>query len=219
MLKRGRRDVGPPGFSSTSRWRGRVNVGLLLLLSLPLLLVSEDPEVVEGPGGPLISVVETFGVLVMVGVVVVSDDADSAAVSEKDGSTKLSGASAGLSPPLMNITAAMRTPMTATPAALAPSTASVELCHGVDGSSPPNSSTNSASSNPSSRSARATASDVNPPTCGNARSTQLSNHLGGEQVQVIEVRHIQKLQVNPLHTDLGERAELVDDLVWRARQR
>jgi hypothetical protein len=218
MLKRGRREVGPPGFSSNSRGRGRVNVGLLLL-SLPLLLVSDDPEVVDGPGGPLISVVETCGVLVMVGVVVVADDADSAAVSEKDGSTKLSGASAGSSPPLMNITAPTRTPMTAMPAALAPSTASVESCHGVDGLSPPNSSTNSASSNSSSRSARATASDINPPTCGNAGSIQLSNHLGGEQVQVIEVRHIQKLQVDPLHTDLGERAKLVDDLVGRSRQR
>ena len=37
MLKRGRRDVGPPGFSSASRWRGGVN-GALLLLSLLLLL-------------------------------------------------------------------------------------------------------------------------------------------------------------------------------------
>jgi hypothetical protein len=200
MLKRGRREVGPPGFSSNSRGRGRVNVGLLLL-SLPLLLVSDDPEVVDGPGGPLISVVETCGVLVMVGVVVVADDADSAAVSEKDGSTKLSGASAGSSPPLMNITAPTRTPMTAMPAALAPITARVELCHGVFGSS------------------RATASDINPPTCGNAGSIQLSDHLGGEQVQVIEVRHIQKLQVDPLHTDLGERAQLVDDLVGRPRQR
>src|SRR6476620_6378454 len=181
MLKRGRREVGLPGFSSNSRGRGRVNVGLLLLSLLLLLLVSDDPEVVDGPGGPLISVVETCGVLVMVGVVVVAEDVDSAAVSEKDGSTKFSGAS--------------------------------------DGWSPPNSSTSSAPSNSLSRSARATASDVNPPTCGNARSTQLRNHLGGEQVQVIEVRHIQKLQVDPLHTDLGKRAELVDDLVGRPRQR
>ena len=219
MLKRGRREVGLPGFSSNSRGRGRVNVGLLLLSLLLLLLVSDDPEVVDGPGGPLISVVETCGVLVMVGVVVVAEDADSAAVSEKDGSTKFSGASAGWSPPLMNITAPTRTPMTAMPAALAPTTASVELCHGVDGSSPPNSSTSSAPSNSSSRSARATASDVNPPTCGNARSTQLRNHLGGEQVQVIEVGHVQKLQVDALYTDLGERAELVDDLVGRPHQR
>ena len=53
-----------------------------LLLSLPLLLVSEEPEVVGDVGGPLISVVDTFGVLVMVGVVVVAEDADSAEVDE-----------------------------------------------------------------------------------------------------------------------------------------
>src|ERR1700754_4455537 len=100
MLKRGRLDVGPPGVWSLSRWRGRVN-GALLLLSLPLvplLLVSDEPEVVGGPGGPLISVVEIIGVLVMVGVVVVAEDADSPAVSENDGSTKFCGASVGSSP-------------------------------------------------------------------------------------------------------------------------
>ena len=55
----------------------------------------------------------------------------SAEVSENDGSTKFSGASVGSSPPLANITAATSTPMTATPAALAPTTARVELCHGA----------------------------------------------------------------------------------------
>ncbi len=108
--------------------------------------------------------------------------------------------------------------MTATPAALAPTTARVELCQGSDGSSPPNSSTNSSSSNPSSRSAPVTAIDIKPPTCGNAGSAELRNHLGGEQFQVVEVGHVQKLQVDPLHADLGERAELVDDLVGRAHQ-
>ena len=160
MLKRGRREVGPPGLSSASRWRGGVNGALLLLSPLLLLVVSDEPEVVGGPGGTLISVVESRGVLVMVGVVVVADDADPATVSENDGSTKFSGASVGSSPPLMNITAAMRTPMTATPAALAPTTARVELCHGSDRWGPPNSS--------SSRSGPVTASDINPPTCGNA---------------------------------------------------
>jgi hypothetical protein len=219
MLKRGRREVGPPGFSSASRWRGRVNGALLLLLSLGVVLVFDEPEVVGGAGGALISVVEILGVLVMVGVVVVAEDADSGAVSENDGSTKFSGASVGWSPPLMNITAAMRTPMTAMPAALAPTTARVELCHGSDGSSAPNSSTNSASSNSSSRSGPVTATDINPPTCANAWSAQLRNHLGGEQVEVIEVGHVQKLQVDPLYADLGERAELVDDLVRRTHQR
>ena len=54
----------------------------------------------------MISVVDICGVLVMVWVVVVAEDADSDAVAEKDGSTKFSGASAGSSPPLTNITAA-----------------------------------------------------------------------------------------------------------------
>jgi hypothetical protein len=139
--------VGPPVFSALSRVRG-VNVGapLLWLVLLLLPLVSDVPDVVDGPVGALISVVETFGVLVIVGVVVVGEDA--AAVSENDGSTKVTGAS-GSSPPLTYMTAATRTPITAMPAALAPMTARVELCHGSEASSPPNSSTNSSSSNSS----------------------------------------------------------------------
>ena len=50
MLKRGRREVGPPGLSSASRWRGGVNGALLLLSLLLLLVVSDEPEVVGGPG-------------------------------------------------------------------------------------------------------------------------------------------------------------------------
>ena len=127
------RDVGPPVFSPVSRGRGgRVNVGAPLL-SLPLVaLVSEVPDVVDGPGGALISVVESFGVLVIVGVVVVAEDAT--AVSENDGSTKVTGASGESSPRLTSITAATRTPMTAMPAALAPMTARGELCQGAEGS-------------------------------------------------------------------------------------
>ncbi len=175
------REVGPPGFSS-SRRRGRVTGALL-----PLLRVSDDPELVGGPGGPLISVVETFGVLVTVWVVVVAEDADSAGVSENDGSTKFSGASVASSPPLTNITAATRTPMTATPAALAPTTAGVELCHGSDGSSSPNASTKSASSNSSSTAGPLTAIDINPPPAVTRGRGVPGNHLGGEQVQPIEV--------------------------------
>lgn len=70
MLNRGRRDVGPPVFSSGSRWLGRVKGVLALLLSL--LLVPEEP-VVDGASGPLISVVDSGAVLVMVAVVVVVD--------------------------------------------------------------------------------------------------------------------------------------------------
>jgi hypothetical protein len=52
--------------------------------------VSDELDVVDGPGGPLISVVETGAVLVMVAVVVVADVAGAVAV--KDGSTKSTGA-------------------------------------------------------------------------------------------------------------------------------
>jgi len=140
-------------FSSSCRGGGWVKVGALalslLLLLLVLLLVSDVPEVVDGSGGALISVVESFGVLVMVLVVVIAEDA--ATVSEKDGSTKFTGASGGSSPPLTNITAAPRTPITAMPAALAPMTAGVELCHGCEGLSEPDS---------SSRSGLVTATDI-----------------------------------------------------------
>jgi hypothetical protein len=102
----------------------------------------------------------------MVAVVVVAELA--AAVSENDGSTKSAG-DCDSPPPVMNTTAATRTPMTAMPAALAPTTARVELCQGSsDGSSPPNSSSNSASSDSSSRAGPVTATDISPPTCGNA---------------------------------------------------
>jgi hypothetical protein len=183
--------VGPPVFSWSCRGRGRVKVGalalsVLLLLLVSLLLVSDVPEVVDGSGGALISVVESFGVLVMVGVVVIAEDA--AAVSEKDGSTKFTGASGGSSPPLTNITAATRTPMTAMPAAVAPMTARVELCHGCEGLSEP--STNSSSPDSSSRSGLVTATDNNPPTWDNTRSAELRHDLAGEKVEVIEVGHI-----------------------------
>ena len=153
-----------------------------------------EPEVEElgvgGPGGSLISVVETFGVLVMVWVVVVAG-ADSDAVAEKDGSTKFSGASVGSSPPLTYITAATRTAMTTTPMALAPSSARVELCQGSEDPSPPNSSTNSSSPNSSSRSGLATTTDINLRTCAKAGSAELRDHVGGEQLQVVEIGHIQ----------------------------
>ena len=63
--------------------------------SLLLGLVLDESEVVDGPGGSLISVVDSGAVLVIVAVVVVADVGVPEAVVEKDGSTKLSGASAG----------------------------------------------------------------------------------------------------------------------------
>ncbi len=188
----------------------------LLLVSAPLLEVSDEPEVVDGVvSGALISVVDSGAVLVMVAVVVVAGVGD--AVAEKDGSTKLTGAPPS-SCPVTYTTAAARTPMTATPATLAPITARVELCQGAEGASPPNSSTNSTSSNSLSTSGPVTATDIRPPTCSNAASAECRKHLGGEQVQVVEIGHVEKLQVDPLDTDLGERRELVDDLVRCANQ-
>ncbi len=90
MLKRGRRDVGAPGLSSVPRSRGRKVGGADGSLLLLVLLVSDELDVVDGPGGPLISVVDNGAVLVMVAVVVVAGVAEAVAV--KDGSTKSSGA-------------------------------------------------------------------------------------------------------------------------------
>ena len=179
-------------------------------------------ELVGGPDGPLISVVDSGGVLVMVSVVVgrvVVDETGSAAVAENDGSTMSAGAVGESSCRVMNMMAAMRTPMTAMPMALAPTTARVELCQGSKGSSSPNSSTNSSLPNSSSRSGPATDTDINPGTCGNAASAQLRDHFGGEQLEVIQVGHIQKLQVDPLDAAFDERCEAVDDLAGRARKR
>ncbi len=168
-----------------------------------LLLVLDESEVVDGPGGALISVVDSGAVLVIVAVVVEADAGVGEAVAEKDGSTKLSGASAGSSAPVRYTTEATRTAMTAAPAALAPSTARVELCQGC-GSSPSSTSV--------------TATDIRPGTCENVGSAELGDHVGGEQLQVVQVGHVQKLQVDPLHADVGERGELVDDLVRCAHQ-
>ena len=98
--------------------------------------------------------------------------------------------------------------MTARPIALAPSTAPVELCQGCGGSS--------SYSSTSSRSGRATATDGITTTCGNAGLAELWDHLGGEEFHVVEIGHVQKLQVDPLHAGLGERTQLVDDLVRSA---
>ena len=77
----------------------------------------------------------------MVGVgvivpVVVGVDEDPVAVAENDGSTKFSGAWSGSSDCRdTNVTAAMRMPITARPATLAPMTLGVRLYHGVADSS------------------------------------------------------------------------------------
>lgn len=143
-LKRGRRDVGAPGICSGSRVWMVAGGGDSPLLVVLLPEVSELVGVVDGP---LISVVDSGAVLVMVSVVVA--EVVSAAGAENDGSTNSVGAWGVSSGLVTNMTAATRTPMATIPSALAPTTARVELCHGCEGSSPPNSSTNSSSSNSS----------------------------------------------------------------------
>ena len=98
-------------------------------MSLLLLDVSEDDEVVDD--GASMSVVTGGLVLVIVAVVVGVDD-DWVAVAENVGSTKFSGACSGsLNWRDTNVTAAMRMPITARPATLAPMSAGVRLYHGV----------------------------------------------------------------------------------------
>jgi hypothetical protein len=156
MLKRGLRDVGA---LELSRCWGVLKVGRgddsLLLVPLLLVLLPEVPELVGGELGPLISVVDTCGVLVIVSVVVVETSVGEV-VDENDGSTNWTGAVVDSSGWVTYMIVATRTPRTATPAMLAPTTARVELCQGSCGSSPPNSSTNSSLSNSSSRSGPAT---------------------------------------------------------------
>lgn len=103
-----------------------------VVLVVSVLDVFED-EVVDD--GPLMSVVTGGLVLVIVAVVVVVDD-DRVAVAENDGGTKFKGASAGsLNWRDTNVTAAIRMPITARPATLAPITAGVRLYHCADGDS------------------------------------------------------------------------------------
>ena len=97
-------------------------------MSVPLD-VSGDEEVVDD--GASMSVV-TGGVVLVIVAVVVGVDGEWVAVAENDGSTKFSGAWSGsLNWRETNVTAAMRMPITARPATLAPTSAGVRLYHGV----------------------------------------------------------------------------------------
>lgn len=91
----------------------------------------------------------------------------------------------------------------ARPATLAPSTVEVRLCHGTRGAcrwAPP------------SWSWLFTATDGSRGCGTDARSAKLGNHLVGEERNVIQIRHVEKLQVDSLNTGLDEGAQLVDDL-------
>lgn len=97
-------------------------------MSVPLD-VSGDEEVVDD--GASMSVV-TGGLVLVIVAVVVGVDNEWVAVAENDGSTKFSGAWSGsLKWCDTNVTAAIRMPITARPATLAPTSAGVRLYHGV----------------------------------------------------------------------------------------
>lgn len=149
-------------------------------------------EVVEDDG-PSMSVVTGGLVLVIVAVVVGVDD-DTGVVSENDGSTKLSGACSGsLNWRATNVTATMRMPITTTPTRLAPTTAGVRLYHGErdDSCSPWSSGPRPVTATDSSRGLRS-----------DAWSAELRCDLGGEEIQVVKVGHVENLQVDPLDADL-----------------
>jgi hypothetical protein len=99
-----------------------------------------------------------------------------------------------------------RIPMTIKPATLAPTTVEVRSCHAGP------------SSGSSSRSP-VTGTDSSRGRGSATRSVELADDLAGEQLQVVEVGHVEQLQVHPLHPGFGEGAQSVDDLVGRARQR
>jgi hypothetical protein len=98
-------------------------------VDVPVLLVVSEEEVVDV--GVSMSVVTGGLVLVIVAVVVGAEEW--LALAENDGSTKFRGACTGsLAWRDTNVTAAMRMPITARPATLAPTTAGVRLYHDAD---------------------------------------------------------------------------------------
>ena len=173
---------------------------------MPVVFKPDDGLVVDD--GPSMSVVTGGLVLVIVAVVVgVADGSE--AEAENEGVTKFRGACSGwLNCRATNVPATMRTPITATPATLAPTTAGVRLCHGSDvgdcsWSRPP-------------RSLPVTATDTSRGLLPDADSAELRDDFVGEERKVVEVGHIEKLQVNPLDAGLDVGAELVCDLSGRS---
>lgn len=118
------------GPDSSLPWLGRLWVIRVDVDGWLLPEVSEDDGMVDH--GASMSVVTGGLVLVIVAVVVGVVD-NRVAVAENVGSTKFRGACSGPSNwRATNVTAAMRMPMTASPATLAPTTFGVRLYHGGD---------------------------------------------------------------------------------------
>src|SRR5690606_15487455 len=55
-------------------------------------------------------------------------------------------------------------------------------------------------------------------TCRTCAVSDLGEDLGGQQLQVVEVVHVEDLEVDALGAQLAEPADLVDQLAGRARQ-
>ena len=167
-------DSSPPG--GVYGWVHAVRV----VLVVPVLEVSDEDEVVDD--GPSMSEV-TGGLVLVIVAVVVGVDVDPVAVAENEGWTKSSGACSGsLNWRDTNVTAAMRMPTTARPTTLAAITAGVRLYHGSDDGD---------SSSWSSGSRPAMASDSSRGVWPDAGSAELGDDLGGEELQMVEIRHVQ----------------------------
>ena len=155
---------------------------------------SDEDEVSEDDDGVEMSVISVVsGGRVLVTVDVVVDDASVVDEESENGVTYSSGAgSVAPTCRTTNIVNHTIRPMAASAATLAASRVGVRSCH---------------------LGSPVTATDSSP------GSIQLPDDLRGEERQVVEIGHVQNLQVDPLNPGAGEGAELVHDLRGGARDR
>ncbi len=185
------RVVGP---TSVSRVRG----GRVVMVDGP------DSVVVGVVSSGLMSVVT--GGLVLVIVSVVAGDPEFGvllSVTEYVGSTKSIGAGSGsLAWPVTYLMAPISSASRASAAALTPSSVDGRLCHAGFGAS--------------SLSGPVTGTDSNRASVRSAGSAELRDDRLGDELDVLEVRHVENLQIDALDATLQEGAEPVDDLVGGA---
>ena len=153
-----------------------------------------DEDVSDEDDGPITSMMSLVsGGLVLVIVEVVVDESSTVDDESENGATYSSGAGSVVSTwRTTNIVNHTIRPMAASAAALAASRVGVRSCH---------------------LGSPVTATDSSP------GSFQLPDDLRAEERQVIEVRHVQNLQVDPLNSGPGEGDQLVDDLTGGAGER
>lgn len=158
------------------------------------------PDVGGGGGafGSLMSVVIGGLVLVTVPVVVVADPDEGVRLPEVVVSVKYCCAGPGASESRTSAeTRKYTTAMTATAPTLAARSVEVRSCHAGS----------------------VTGTDSSRDLAVRGGSDQLADDLGGKEVKVVEIGHVESLQIHPLHTRVDERTETVHDLTRRARQR